>query len=308
MDLAPTDQFDSAAAPLVPVRHRDDGWTTQRQRDFLEALAACGSVSAAARAVGMSRESAYALRRRADARGFAQAWDGARALAVEHLTEVAWDRALNGEVRPLFYHGERVGETRHYDNRLLLALIAQNRAAAGAALPSDELVAVVASDWQAALDRVERGEALDEPVRDTAEPAGPEGASPNEAAELELGLFEHWWDEAREEWLTNWPAPDGFAGEGFWIDGEGEVTGPYDPGDEAGEDKWGKAPERHYARTLTPEEAEGLERRQAGKDQRRAQRIELYRRAEFGLASAAELGALGMANGMRKWSGARPDG
>ena len=71
-------------------------------------------------------------------------------LAVEHLTEVAWDRALNGEVRNVYYHGELVGETRHFDNRLLLALIAQNRAVlasggAGPALASPTLVADVAA-------------------------------------------------------------------------------------------------------------------------------------------------------------------
>ena len=47
----------------VPTRQRDDGWSPARQRAFLEALASCGSVSAAARVVGLSRESAYALRR-----------------------------------------------------------------------------------------------------------------------------------------------------------------------------------------------------------------------------------------------------
>ena len=146
---------------LASLRHRDDGWTTQRQRDFLEALASCGSVAGACGRVGMSRESAYALRRRVEGRGFAQAWDAARALAVEHLTEVAWDRAVAGEVVQQFYHGELVGETRRYDNRLLLALIAQGRAAAGAAVSSPELVAAVAADWEAALERVERGEALD---------------------------------------------------------------------------------------------------------------------------------------------------
>ena len=111
----------------VPTRQRDDGWSPARQRAFLEALASCGSVSAAARVVGLSRESAYALRRRADARGFVQAWDAARLLAAEHLLDLAWDRAMQGEVRSLVYHGAVVGEVRHYDNRLLLGLIAQNR-------------------------------------------------------------------------------------------------------------------------------------------------------------------------------------
>ena len=158
------------------VRYRSDGWTAERRRAFLEGLAECGSVAAACARVGMSAASAYALRRRGDARGFAQAWDAARALAAEHLVDVAWDRAVNGELRQRYYHDQLVGETRHYDNRLLLALIAQNRALAeraaeesaggsqGArAAASPALVAAVAADWDAALLRAETGEALPEP-------------------------------------------------------------------------------------------------------------------------------------------------
>lgn len=155
--LAPSSEEEGG--PVVPLRPRDDGWTPARQRAFLEALASCGSVAAAARRVGMSRESAYALRRRSDARGFAQAWDAARLLAAEHLVDLAWDRAVQGEVRPLVYHGEVVGEVRHYDNRLLLGLIAQNRKVLveqGLADPP-EVTAAVAADWDAALTRAEQG-------------------------------------------------------------------------------------------------------------------------------------------------------
>jgi hypothetical protein len=48
----------------VPVRYRYDGWTAEKQIAFIEKLADCGSVSAAAKHVGMSRESARKLRRR----------------------------------------------------------------------------------------------------------------------------------------------------------------------------------------------------------------------------------------------------
>ena len=48
----------------VPVRSRRDGWTVERQRAFMAALHATRSVSKAARAVGMSRETAYRLRER----------------------------------------------------------------------------------------------------------------------------------------------------------------------------------------------------------------------------------------------------
>jgi hypothetical protein len=47
-----------------PERSRRDGWTAERQIGFLAALECSRSVSKAAKAVGMSRESAYRLRDR----------------------------------------------------------------------------------------------------------------------------------------------------------------------------------------------------------------------------------------------------
>ena len=41
----------------VPTRARRDGWTVQRQADFLGMLAETGSVAGACEAVGMSRKS-----------------------------------------------------------------------------------------------------------------------------------------------------------------------------------------------------------------------------------------------------------
>jgi len=59
----------------VPVRARRDGWTAERQLTFIAALAQTGSIGQAALAAGMSRESAYRLRRRKGAESFAAAWD-----------------------------------------------------------------------------------------------------------------------------------------------------------------------------------------------------------------------------------------
>jgi hypothetical protein len=56
---------------------RRDGWTAERQLRFLDALRRTRSVTRAARAAGMSRESAYRLRRRKDGALFAAAWDRA---------------------------------------------------------------------------------------------------------------------------------------------------------------------------------------------------------------------------------------
>jgi hypothetical protein len=64
----------------VPVRRqpRYDGWTEEKQRRFIEVLADTGIVTAAAKAVGMSSQSAQRLRRSPDGAAFSRAWDAAR--------------------------------------------------------------------------------------------------------------------------------------------------------------------------------------------------------------------------------------
>ena len=62
-------------SPSSPPKIRRDGWTAERQLRFLDVLARTGSVTRAAAAAGMSRESAYRLRNRASAVSFAAAWD-----------------------------------------------------------------------------------------------------------------------------------------------------------------------------------------------------------------------------------------
>ena len=55
----------------IPRRYRHDGWTPERQRAFIAALAETGSVKHAARRVGMSTDGAYQLRRQKGADSFA---------------------------------------------------------------------------------------------------------------------------------------------------------------------------------------------------------------------------------------------
>jgi hypothetical protein len=66
-----------SSSPRPKPKTRRDGWTAERQLGFLAALARTRSVTRAARAVGMSRESAYRLRGRPDAALFALLWDRA---------------------------------------------------------------------------------------------------------------------------------------------------------------------------------------------------------------------------------------
>ena len=82
--------------PIPMARQRASGWSAAQQVRFIQALAAMGSVGAAARAVGMGRASAYRLRERAGAESFARAWDYAIDEGRARMFDYAMERALNG--------------------------------------------------------------------------------------------------------------------------------------------------------------------------------------------------------------------
>ena len=131
--MSDSPELDLPAFTPVPSRARHDGWTPERQRRFIAALAAAGTVAAAARHVGMSPKSAYALRRRAgEDTGFVQAWDAALARNHYELLEQALPLAIHGEVVPVFYGGRQVGQYPRHDTRLALAVL-QSQARRGCA-------------------------------------------------------------------------------------------------------------------------------------------------------------------------------
>jgi hypothetical protein len=116
----------------VPVRPRRDGWSPERQRAFIVRLALCGSVTASAQAVGKTRKAAYDLLRRPGSESFAAAWDRAFGYGRSRTCDFALERALLGEVKPVFYRGRRCGEHIRHDNRLLLALLRAGIGSGGA--------------------------------------------------------------------------------------------------------------------------------------------------------------------------------
>jgi hypothetical protein len=65
----------------VPVRARRDGWTPVRQLRFILNLARGMGPAEAARRLGKSRQTAYALREKQGGESFAAAWDAAVAFA-----------------------------------------------------------------------------------------------------------------------------------------------------------------------------------------------------------------------------------
>jgi hypothetical protein len=190
---------DGPAAPVapdfepVPVRHRHDGWTPERQRAFVEHLAETLSVEAAAAAVGMTAQSARELRRRPGAEGFAAASDAALRRGLGERGRAALiDEAVNGRLVRRYYHGELVSEERVRSPRLLLALLAHaDRLFAGPGASESE---AMAADWPAALERLGSGA-------------------------LEGGY--RVWRGQGGFWRTNFPPPPGFR------DCEGDPADPW---------------------------------------------------------------------------------
>lgn len=118
--------FDPSEYQWLPVRRkpRKDGWTPQRQRDFIAALAGSGSLEFACMEVGMSKSSAHRLRRSPGAEQFSAAWDVALEHAAKVLLDTAFERAFNGSTEPVFDRdGCRTGTRYRQNDRLLMFLL-----------------------------------------------------------------------------------------------------------------------------------------------------------------------------------------
>ena len=124
----------------VPLRARGDGWSEARQCGFLTQLYLTGSVAAAARAVGMTRASAYRLRARSGAENFAHAWDRVltppgsghlrgRMEDFRKVTDCALNRRLEtGLIQPVIYYGRMTAISRKPDNSALFRLLRRHGA------------------------------------------------------------------------------------------------------------------------------------------------------------------------------------
>jgi hypothetical protein len=123
MDTAPA----LALARPIPSAH-ERHWSRAKMARFLTELAATHSVAAAARVVGMSRQSAYRLKARLRDLPFDLAWEAAVQSGYDALHQAALDRALNGVEVPVHHRGELVGTRRVFDERLTVFLLsARNR-------------------------------------------------------------------------------------------------------------------------------------------------------------------------------------
>lgn len=112
-----------------------DGWTEERQCGFLAQLYITGSVTAAAGAVGMTPQSAYRLRARAAAMGFASAWDrvltppgsghgsGLREDFRKVTNQTLFQRLETGLIQPVIYQRRMTAIRRKPDNSALFRLL-----------------------------------------------------------------------------------------------------------------------------------------------------------------------------------------
>lgn len=160
--------YDPAEYRWVPVRRkpRHDGWTEEKQRRFIEVLADTGLVGLAAKEVGMTRASAYRLRRAAHAGAFARAWDRARELAGALIEDIAFERAIEGvEVETYDGHGELAGARIVYNDRLLTFLLRHLRPEVYSAAARERRGGAWAQGDGGAKRRNEDSASLDEALR-----------------------------------------------------------------------------------------------------------------------------------------------
>ncbi|GAA0473230.1 hypothetical protein GCM10009096_13160 [Parasphingorhabdus litoris] len=124
-----------AFTPVELRRVRPDGWTPLRQAEFIGFLAETRCVKKAAERVGMSRETAYRLRRKPGADSFVAAWDfileepcpskGADGRKPKVTLETLFQRIRMGSYRPMLRAGRYVGTLQKPDIQALLAAISR---------------------------------------------------------------------------------------------------------------------------------------------------------------------------------------
>jgi hypothetical protein len=106
--------------PVPRKTFRHDGWTPERQRAFIGALADTGCVSRAARMVNVAQTNAYSLRRAEGAEEFRRAWDAALDCGLQQMKDIAFERAIEGELIPVFANGRHMGFRRKRNDALLM--------------------------------------------------------------------------------------------------------------------------------------------------------------------------------------------
>jgi len=145
----------------VPDAQRYDGWTPEKQKRFLTALSRGHTVTQACAIVGMSRQTAYALRDSARGAAFALGWKAAQLRARDCLADELMDRAFNGVRESVTSDDGRITTRHRHDNQLAWKVLARLDKHADAACTDAGAAAVrlAAADFEQYLDLVEQSAA-----------------------------------------------------------------------------------------------------------------------------------------------------
>lgn len=152
----------------VPLRARRDGWPPVLQRRFVLNLARGMSAREAAKRVGRSRASAYALRDRPGGEGFGRAWDAAvefarQARAAPAVPQTGLTAGIDSIWVPRTYRGRLVGYVVREDLRGAMRKLSELDRIAERLGPVDpdapdfeDIVALIAAGRGAEIDKMDR--------------------------------------------------------------------------------------------------------------------------------------------------------
>ena len=164
LDHEPREPLDFTPVPRDPRGARSDGWTPERQREFIDMLAATGSVRAACRGVGLQYSGIYRLCDRTGAESFRAAWDAAVERGTSQVRDILIDHSINGVPESVWWAGKPVGERRKFNHntmRWILERGGRGRGKAESEAERDENEALAAKWVDKFLRELDRAETDD---------------------------------------------------------------------------------------------------------------------------------------------------
>lgn len=131
----------------------------KKKNDFLNALLETGLRNKAAEIVGISRQTHYVWMKNDDE--YAEKYEDVRLMLVDNLEDAAYERAVNGVERKVYFKGEEVGTQTEYSDQLLVVLLKANMPEKYKEINKVELSGNVgiADALKAAMERVQANDA-----------------------------------------------------------------------------------------------------------------------------------------------------
>lgn len=111
--------------PVPRATKRWNGITAQKQRVFMDNLAASGCVKMASDSIGTSTSAMYTLRKSPGAESFAAAWDKAIEAGARRVLDMLMSHAIHGTPETLRKGDEVILERRKYNTRAMMWIVQQ---------------------------------------------------------------------------------------------------------------------------------------------------------------------------------------